>query len=51
MIRLRSVSDNDAAVKLNWLSRKPFSVNLNDSVQEITGKRVKGEFIVLRWDL
>jgi len=44
-IRIRSVSDKDETVKLNWLSRKPESVTIVDDL-EVANKTVQGEIVV-----
>jgi hypothetical protein len=45
-VRLRSVSDNDETVKLNWFDRNPVSMNINDSGEDACRKEVRGEVTV-----
>jgi hypothetical protein len=46
IVRLRSVSDKDELVKLNWQSRKPASVSAIDNSNEVAKKEVQGEVLV-----
>jgi alpha-mannosidase len=45
-IRLRSVSDKDEVVKLDWQDRKPVSVVLQDESEDSGHKEVKNDVIV-----
>lgn len=45
-IRLRSVSNKDELVKLNWLDRKPILVHISDIGQEAGKKEVQEEVLV-----
>jgi len=45
-VRLRSVSDKEEKVKLNWLNGTPFSVNINDQEMKNSGKKITGEIVV-----
>ena len=45
-IRLRSVSNKDELVKLNWLYRKPLSINIADLGEEQGEKELKKEVLV-----
>ncbi len=46
VVRLRSVSDKDELVKLNWLSRKPVSVSAIDNSNEDSQKEVQEEVLI-----
>jgi alpha-mannosidase len=45
-LRLRSVSDKDEIVKLDWMERKPLSVMLQDEREVVVNKEVNDEIIV-----
>jgi len=45
-VRLRSVSDKDEVVQLNWNNRKPVSVVINDECGDAVNKEVKNDIIV-----
>jgi alpha-mannosidase len=45
-LRLRSVSDKDETIKLNWLSLKPLSVTISDSGEENLRREVNDNVIV-----
>jgi len=44
-VRIRSVSDKDETVKLNWFSRKPESIRIVDDIKE-TNKTVQETIVV-----
>jgi hypothetical protein len=45
-LRLRSVSDKDEIVKLDWMERKPLSVMIQDEREVVVNKEVNDEIIV-----
>lgn len=45
-LRLRSVSDKDEKIKLEWNNHKPFSVMINDDGQGFVNHEIKDEVVV-----